>query len=166
MLVCYLCFHLPVIIQTKTKWRCDWYGYLKRCWYFIPLKGNEKIGASGLLQILQIAFITRVFVFVSVGVWNSLLYLSRKHCKDWIKPLQLDSRYGYLTRFWSCTQAQILVKIEILIFVEINIAPWEITPFQKKSPVYDYKIISAKPARIHRTLRFSFSPTPQYFEEL
>jgi len=140
--------------------------YLKRFWYFIPLKANEKIEASGSLQAFQIAFIIMVFVFASVGVWNSLLYLSREHCKDLIKLLQLDSRYGYLTRFWSCTHFQILIKIEILIFVEINIAPWEITPFQKKSPVYDYEIISAKPARIHRTLRFSFSPTPQYFEEL
>ena len=133
MLVCYMCFHLPVIIQTKRKWRRDWCGYLKRSWYFIPLKANEKIGASCSLQILQIAFIIRVLVFASVGVWNSHLYLSRKHCKDLIKLLQLDSRYGYLTRFWSCTHFQILAKISILIFAEINIAPSEITPFQKKS---------------------------------
>ena len=125
MLACYLCFHLPVIIQTKTKWPWDWYGYLKRCWYFIPLQGNEKIGASGLLHIFQIALIVMIFVFASDGVWNSLLYLKTEHCKDLIKPLQLDSRYGYLTRFWSCTHFQILVKIEILIFVKINIAPWE-----------------------------------------
>ena len=167
MLVCSMCFHLLVIIQTKTKWRCDWYGYLKRSWYFIPLKANEKIGASGSLQILQIAFIIRVLVFASVGVWNSHLYLSRKHCKDLIKLLQLDSRYGYLTRFWSCTHFQILVKISILIFVEINIAPYRRNnSIPKEKPVYDFKIFSAKHARIHRTLRISFSPTPQYFEEL
>ena len=167
MLVFYLCFHLPVIIQTKRKWRHDWCGYLKRSWYFIPLKANEKIGASCSLQILQIAFIIRVLVFASVGVWISHLYLSRKHCKDLIKLLQLDSRYGYLTRFWSCTHFQILVKILILIFVENNIPPYRRNnSILKEKPAYDYKIFSPKPARIHRTLRFSFSPTPQYFEEL
>ena len=162
-----MCFHLPVIIQTETKWRCDWYGYLKRSWYFIPVNANEKIGASCSLQIFQIAFIAMVFAFASVGVWNSLLYPSREHCKDLIKLLQLDSRSGYLTRFWSCTQIQILVKISILIFVEINITPYRRNNcIPKEKPVYDYKIFSAKHSRIHRTLRFSFSLTPQYFEEL
>ena len=82
-----------------------------------------------------IACIVMVKGFVNVGNVKFTNLSTKRALQDLIKLLQLDSMYGYLKRFWSCTNFQKIAKMSISLFVEYTTAPYRNNnSIQKEKP--------------------------------